>query len=268
METEIKNLVANWRPQVISYIKEKDKLMNPEKYEDAAVSVQHTSSINKNLFDDVSDDEEDLNSSNSDESTISSPIISRKKSLGRLDPTDSSFEVSVDPIRADQLSNAQLRENAIDDEIARYANFSKNEFSNFCSSKGLTRQNRFKFEPVGAVAWEYWRLKKNEFPIIFATIKPILQAPTSSSAVERKFSTISQYTTKQKNRFKSKNLMALLQIAEMDDFQRVSGEIFEQNGIKIQSDDEIPVEQTSYEESNDYDSSEEDDFDDLLNFDM
>ena len=266
METEIKNLVANWRPQVISYIKEKDKLMNPEKYEEEAVSDQNASSINKNLFDDVSDDEEDLNSSNSDESTTSSPIISRKKS--RLDPTDSSFEVSVDPIRENQLSNAQLRENAIDDEIARYANFSKNEFSNFCSSKGLTRQNRFKFEPVGAVAWEYWRLKKNEFPIIFATIKPILQAPTSSSAVERKFSTVSQYTTKQKNRFKSKNLMALLQIAEMDDFQRVSGEIFEQNGIKIQTDDEIPEEKTSYEESHGYDSSEENDFDDLLNFDM
>ena len=268
MENEIFNLVSNWRPLVISYIKEKDRLMFPEKYEDAE-QTQQSSLINRNLFDDVSDDDERDDSSNSSDSSANSPIISRNKSASLLNPTDSSFELSNAQVNVNQLSNAQLRENAIDDEIARYASFSKTEFTAFCSSRGLTRANRLKFEPVGAITWEYWRTKKNEFPILYEALKPVLQAPTSSSAVERLFSRISAYTTKQKNRFKSKNLMALVQIAEMDSFQRISGEIFDQNGIRLPTNVEIPMEQDiSSHESDCDDSSEENDFDDLLDFDM
>ena len=61
--------------------------------------------------------------------------------------------------------------------------------------------------------------------------------------------------------------MALVQIAEMDDFQRVSGEIFQQNGIKIQVNNEIQNDYSG-DESDGADSSEENDFNDLLDFDL
>ena len=61
--------------------------------------------------------------------------------------------------------------------------------------------------------------------------------------------------------------MALVQIAEMNDFQRVNGEIFEQNGIKIQVNNEIQNDYSG-DESDGADSSEENDFNDLLDFDL
>ena len=192
MESEIKQLVTHWRPNVISYIKQKDKLMNPDKYEDS-VPTQQSSSINRNLFDDFSDNEDQEDSSasgsdSSDKSPIYRPNKNRQQSVS-FGPPDSSFEVSLEQqIQVPKLSNAQIRDNMINDEINRYANFSKTEFSNFCSKRGLTRADPLKFEPVGAIAWEYWRLKKDEFPIIYDAIKTILQAQTSTSAVERLFS--------------------------------------------------------------------------------
>ena len=62
---------------------------------------------------------------------------------------------------------------------------------------------------------------------------------TSSSAIERLFSRVSAFVTKQKNCFKSKNLLALLHISEMDDFQRVSADSFRQNGIQYDVVDEV-----------------------------
>ena len=269
MDVEISKLVSNWRPQVISYIKEKDQFMNRDEYENST-PIRSSSTINRNLFDDVSDDDDSQETSDSDSDSQRSPIIrpnTLRDQSTSFGPPDSSFEVSADLGRVPQLSKAQIRENMINDELNRYANFSKTEFTAFCSSRGLTRSNRHQFEPVGSIAWEYWRMNKNEFPILYNAIKPVLQAPTSSSAVERLFSRISAYTTKQKNRFKSKNLMALVQIAEMEDFQRITGEIFRENAIKIQPDNEIQIEYSGQESDCD-DSSEENDFDDLLNFDM
>ena len=100
-----------------------------------------------------------------------------------------------------------------------------------CDERGLIRTNLKKFEPVGEIVWEFWRLNKNKYPIIYQCIKCIIQAPTSSSAIEREFSKISAFVTHQKNAFKSKNLLALIQISEMDDFLRISNDCFRQNGV-------------------------------------
>ena len=242
----------------------------------AQTKPSNSSAINPKLFDDdLEDADSNDGDSGSDElsSNEMSPIIPRRKTRSTKNdslpvPPDSSFEASIEQQSSaspKQLTNAETREKQIEDEIIRYANFSKTEFTAFCNSRGLTRENHLKFEPIGAITWEWWRLKKTEYPIIYAAIKTILQAPTSSSAVERLFSRVSAYTTNQKNRFKSKNLMALLQIAEMDTFQRVSADIFLQNGIQINTESENRYHQSNAnEESDDSDSSEIDDFDELF----
>ena len=250
-------------------------MLNPDKYV-AQTKPSNSSAINPDLFD---DDLEDADSNDGDTGSDQSsqdqmsPIIPRRKTRSTKNdslpvPPDSSFEVSIEQQSAaspKQLTHAEAREKQIEDEIVRYANFSKTEFTAFCNSRGLTRKNNLKFEPIGAITWEWWRLKKAEYPIIYAAIKTVLQAPTSSSAVERLFSRVSAYTTNQKNRFKSKNLMALLQIGEMDTFQRVSADIFLQNGIQINTELENRFQQSNLNaESDDSDSSDIDDFDELF----
>ena len=261
---------------MITFIKEKDRIQNPEKYV-AQTEAQNSSAVNLNLFDDFCD-EDDVNSSDSDNDSDEnmSPIIARKKKRQSNDITiplrpESSFEASMNQATTStekNLSLAEAREKSIDDELIRYANISKTEFSEFCSLRGLTRNDRLRFEPIGSITWEWWRSKKQEFPIIYAAIKSILQAPTSSSAVERMFSRVSQYTTNQKNRFKSKNLMALLQISEMDSFQRISADILTQNGIKINTESEFQSPSTSNDELADSDSSDIEDFDELFSVEM
>ena len=76
-------------------------------------------------------------------------------------------------------------------------------------------------------------------------IKCVIQAPTSSSAIEREFSKISAFVTHQKNSFKSKNLLHLIQISEMDNFLRIASDCFRQNNVdfsfKILNEDEISL---------------------------
>ena len=256
--------------------------MNPSEYRDQTQVVTE-SNINQNLFDDCPDE--------SDHDTSDSSIGSDEQLFGNHQSTrynqtnnsstmsngqiDSSFDVSgAAAVFPEPLSKAATRERAIDDEIERYANFSRQEFSDLCTKRGLTRNNPNVFEPVGHITWEFWRLQKQKCPIIYQNIKTILQAPTSSSAIERLFSRVSAYVTPQKNQFKSKNLMALLQIAEMDNFARVSADCFRQNGIVYDVELEIAsLNSNTIEEpvaeSNTLDDDQTDfDFIDILNYDF
>ena len=188
---------------------------------------------------------------------------------------DSSAEASrIINDRSRKLSKAEARLKAIDDELERYANFSRVDFTVFCSERGLTRNDPNIFEPIGEIVSDYWLKNKEVFPIIYGAIKPILQAATSSSAIERLFSRVSAFVTKQKNCFKSKNLLALLHIAEMDDFQRVSADAFRENGIKYEIENETASDNnadldTIPESGMASNSTETNDFvSDLLNFDF
>ena len=258
--------------------------MNPSQYLDQSEVVKE-SNINQNLFDDCpegSDHDSSDSSIGSDKPLFEDTETQRnnltnESSILSNAPIDSSYDVSgVNEQVSAPLSKAAVRENAIDDELNRYANFSKQEFSDLCTERGLTRNDPNVFEPVGQITWEYWRLNKNKFPIIYGIIKGILQAPTSSSAIERLFSRVSGFVTPQKNRFKSKNLMALLQISEMDDFARVSSDCFRQNGIAydveaeissmnlISNDEPSPNDELSSDKESNTD--EMFDFSDILNY--
>ena len=222
---------------MISYIKEKDKLLFPELY---AESQQNAIPIrNPNLFDDDCYDANepcDSNSSfeSSSEDDYELPTHEESNQSGPL--FDSSHDVSnrtlpPNPDSSIFSSNASTREREIEAELEKYRNFNREEFEKLCDERGLKRGNLKKYEPVGEIVWEFWRLNKKKYPIIYQCIKCIIQAPTSSSAIEREFSKISAFVTHQKNAFKSKNLLALIQISEMDDFLRISNDCFRQNGV-------------------------------------
>ena len=147
---------------------------------------------------------------------------------------NSSHDISNSTVPANRSleqtnSNTTNRAMEVEAEIEKYQNFDREAFTRLCDDFGLKRANSKQFEPVGGIVWEFWRRNKNKYPIIYEAIKCIIQAPTSSSAIEREFSKVSAFVTHQKNAFKSKNLLALIQISEMDDFLRISSDCFRQN---------------------------------------
>ena len=116
-------------------------MLNPSEYEDQPEDPE-SSGINNNLFDDFNDENghDTSNSSNSSNSELNSPIINRRRSNLTNNSSalsfagvDSSREVSeVQDANTNQLSKAEARSKSIDDELERYANFSKMAFSKVC----------------------------------------------------------------------------------------------------------------------------------------
>ena len=238
MNAELQKLTSQWKNQVISFIKEKDKLLNPDKYTDEQAPKK--TKLNLNFFDDESDDNS-LRDSDSDQSSgHASPVIQRRQPFpddtqtldysSSINP-ESTVEDSTNPPK----SNAEIREKLLDDEFVRYAQFSKEEFQKKLNDHGFT-DDKSQFQPVGKFVWKYWQSIKHEFPIIYGAIQNILTAPTSSSAVERLFSKISAFVSRNSNAYKAKNLIVLIQISEIEEFQAVSAEICRQNGVELDVD--------------------------------
>ena len=136
---------------MITFIKEKDRIRNPEKYV-ARTEAQISSAVNLNLFDDHCDDVNSSDSGNDSDENMPT-IIERKKKRQSNDITmrpESSFKASMNKSTLSnekKLSLAEAREKLIDDELIRYANISRTEFSEFRSLRGLTRNDRL--EPIG-----------------------------------------------------------------------------------------------------------------------
>ena len=65
MEVEISRICSSWRSKVISYIKQKDKLLNPNLYVEQPTETPV--GLNRNLFDDDFEDNES-NDESDDES--------------------------------------------------------------------------------------------------------------------------------------------------------------------------------------------------------
>ena len=261
LEIQITKICGAWRGQVISYIKEKDRILNPDLYNE---DYTPDKSLDPDLFDDLYE-RNNLNSSSSsldeeaNEETNSFVLpesnVSWENTGHSANLFDSSHEQSNIAENAQPISNskARNRENEIDAELDKYLDFDKHEFQALCLSRGYKtyRQDSSKYYSIGAITWEYWRTNKHRYPIIYAAIKPILTAPTSSSAIERLFSKISGFVTHHKNAFKSKNLLALVQISQIDDYKRIAMDCFRQNKIDFSFDE--PPEDT---ENIDFDSDE------------
>ena len=115
-------IMEEWKNQVISFIKEKDKLLNPDKYTDEQPSKK--TKLNLNFFDDESDDNS-LHDSDSDQSSgNASPVIQRRQlfpdDTQSLDYSSSiNPESTVDDSTNPPKSNAEIREKLLDDEYCR-----------------------------------------------------------------------------------------------------------------------------------------------------
>ena len=238
MEVEISRICSSWRSKVISYIKQKDKLLNPNLYVEQPTETPV--GLNRNLFDDDFEDNESNDDDSSDDESVESFVFQRNATTSN-NQSANLFESSNDQSNLTNRSLAETsrstvaltREQQVDAEILKYLNFNKEEFAALCATRGLTREDPKKFESVGAIVWEFWRKNKNTYPILYQCIKPILQAPTSSSAIERAFSKVSAFVTHNKNAFKSKNLLSLIQISQMEDFLRISQDCFRQNNVEF-----------------------------------
>lgn len=90
------------------------------------------------------------------------------------------------------------------------------------------------FRPMGNLIKNFWCDHMSEFPILSELASKILNIPTSSSIIERTFSKITRYVTKERNRLKSKTLTVFVQMDEIDSFQNNMEYIFKKHGKKYE----------------------------------
>ena len=90
------------------------------------------------------------------------------------------------------------------------------------------------FRPMGNLVKNFWCDHISEFPILSELASKILNIPTSSSVIERTFSKITRYVTKERNRLKSKTLAVFVQMDEIEKFQTNMEYIFKLHGKKYE----------------------------------
>lgn len=90
------------------------------------------------------------------------------------------------------------------------------------------------FLPMGNLIKNFWSDHMSEFPILAELASKILNIPTSSSVIERTFSKITRYVTKERNRLKSKTLATFVQMDEFENFQNNMEYIFRKHGKKYE----------------------------------
>ena len=73
---------------------------------------------------------------------------------------------------------------------------------------------------MGNSVSQFWLAQNQEFPILSNLASRILNIPTSSSIIERTFSKISRFCTKEKNSIKSATLSTFVQFNEFQEFER------------------------------------------------
>ena len=256
VKAKLQELTSQWRGQVVAFIKEKDKVLNPEKYSDE--QPQKRLKLNSNFFDDESENDSCGDSDQSDHS----PVMNRRLPFPiQTQATDYSSSIDPDASLDNPIppkSNAEIRSSMLNDELVRYAQYSKEEFNQKLEDFGFS-SDKSGFQPVGKFVWQYWQEIKHEFPIIYGAIKNILTAPTSSSAVERLFSKISAFVSRNSNAYKAKNLIILIQISEIEQFQAVSAEICRQNGVHLDISAETVT--TANIDTSEFESSIDENFD-------
>jgi len=77
------------------------------------------------------------------------------------------------------------------------------------------------FLPMGKTVSQFWCSKSQDFPILSNLASRILNVPVSSSVIERTFSKISRFCTKERNCIKSATLAAFVQLNEFEEFEPI-----------------------------------------------
>ena len=110
------------------------------------------------------------------------------------------------------------RKTALEEEIKKYKNLPEHTLRDFALHAKLPFSLR-KFCPFGDLVEVYWESRRQEYPILSELALKILNAPSSSSIIERTFGKISRYVTKQRNSLKAKTLASFVKFDEFEKFE-------------------------------------------------
>lgn len=84
---------------------------------------------------------------------------------------------------------------------------------------------------MGKAVRQFWSSQAHDFPILSDLAMRILNIPVSSSLIERCFSKISRFCTKEKNRIKSETLATFVQFNEFEDFEPAMINLFKEYNL-------------------------------------
>lgn len=121
------------------------------------------------------------------------------------------------------------RKSALELEIQNYQDLPNTYLRQFATKMKLEYSTK-KFHPMGELIELFWENHKHQFPILSELALRILNVPASSSIIERTFSKLSRYVTKEKNRLKSSSLCAFVQCDELEDFDKSAQFLFRKHG--------------------------------------
>ena len=121
------------------------------------------------------------------------------------------------------------RKTALEAEIRNYKGLPLGYLRDFARKNDFEYSTQI-FRPLGPLIETFWEEHKQEFPILSELALRVLNVPASSSIIERTFSKLSRYVTKERNCLKSKTLSAFVQASELEAFDQSAKFLFTKHG--------------------------------------
>ena len=105
---------------------------------------------------------------------------------------------------------------------------------------------------MGQLVSKFWSSQSHSFPILSDLASRILNIPVSSSIIERTFSKISRFCTKEKNRIKSKTLATFVGFNEFQDFEPNMMFLFKKYNLPYESLSWVAIDEDPKPQNPDY----------------
>ena len=119
------------------------------------------------------------------------------------------------------------------DELKKYSNLPDGSFRQFAAQAKLPFTLK-RICSYGDLVELYWESNRHEHPILTELALRILNAPSSSSVMERTFGKISRYVTKQRNNLKSKTLACFVKFDEYEVFEKSASFHYKKHGEQFE----------------------------------
>ena len=121
------------------------------------------------------------------------------------------------------------RKTALEVEIRNYKDLPLSYLRDFATQNEFEYSTQ-KFIPMGPLLELFWENHRHRFPILSELALRVLNVPASSSIIERTFSKLGRYVTKERNCLKSKTLSAFVQCSELEAFDKAAQFLFRKHG--------------------------------------
>ena len=121
------------------------------------------------------------------------------------------------------------RKTALELEIRNYKELPNTYLRDFATKMKIEYSTKT-FCPLGKLIESFWEHHREQFPILSELALRILNVPASSSIIERTFSKLGRYVTKQRNCLKSATISAFVQCDELETFDKSALFLFRKHG--------------------------------------